>query len=150
MKNFDMGRKGLVSVLALAIGVGAEKFGGGLSTELLTLLISVVSVFTGANVLSQKIGGGSSSQPQKEADIIDEGSPEPDLSSEVKRIGDYLNQLDQVCGRQFQEYNRQHEETIKLLTAHGNSINGLTNIINGKGAQRGPERIEKTIVNLAE
>lgn len=155
MKNFDLGRKGLVSVLALLIGVGAEKYGGGLSPQLLTLLISIVSVFTGANVLSQKIGAGGSSLPQNQDQSP---SPEPedpmngeptDFEERLAQLNKYITDLDNVCGRQFTEYNKQHEETLKLLKAHGNSINGLSDILNGKGAQRA-ERVEKTIVNLAE
>lgn len=44
-------RKVMVSLIAILIGAGAEKFGGGLSEHLSQLLIAVVAVFTGGNVL---------------------------------------------------------------------------------------------------
>lgn len=49
-------RKVMVNLLIVLIGVIIEKFAGGLSDNLSTMLISVAAIFTGGNVLSN-LGG---------------------------------------------------------------------------------------------
>lgn len=43
-------RKLLVSLIALVVGLGLEKFGGGLSENMMVSLIAIVGIFTGGNV----------------------------------------------------------------------------------------------------
>lgn len=43
-------RKLMVSLIALALGVVLEKFGGGLSENMMTSLIAIVAIFAGGNV----------------------------------------------------------------------------------------------------
>lgn len=45
-------RKVMVSLIAILIGTGLDKFGGGLSDSMLHLLIAAVAIFTGGNVLT--------------------------------------------------------------------------------------------------
>lgn len=40
----------MVSLIALAVGVALEKFGGGLSDNMMTSLIAIVAIFAGGNV----------------------------------------------------------------------------------------------------
>lgn len=42
----------MVSLIAILIGTGLDKFGGGLSDSMLHLLIAAVAIFTGGNVLT--------------------------------------------------------------------------------------------------
>lgn len=43
-------RKVMVSLIAILIGAGMDKFGGGLTDHMMTLLIAGVGIFTGGNI----------------------------------------------------------------------------------------------------
>ncbi|UOF79065.1 hypothetical protein [Caudoviricetes sp.] len=97
-------RKLVVTILALAVGAGFEKFGGGLTDEMVTTILGIVGIFTSGNMIEHIVaafGGKKKDEDRIEPDMVEEleyrmSVPQVDpVSKELSEIKAFVNNLNE-------------------------------------------------------
>lgn len=120
-------RKLVVSLIALAIALGFEKFGGGLTPNMQDSLIAIVAIFTGGNVMEHLANALKIVKGSKIGDIVEailpgdqglgreqqeqEQEPPKDLTPYVQELYNRMASVEQIQGTQAKNI----ESIVKLM-----------------------------------
>ncbi len=109
-------RKVTLSVIALVGVVLMEKFGGGLSQDTRDFILTVLGIFTGGNVLSKGIQAAKDVKISKQevvSEDITEDARIPVMVEDIKKIVNYVNNLDKTFGEKLQEVNAKISDPVQ-------------------------------------
>lgn len=126
-------RKLMITILALAIGAGFEKFGGGLSDEMVTAILGLVGIFTGGNMVEHIM---SVIKGKKQAKPI-----EQDMSSDIRNHNQQPMSLEQLFSKVYVELDNIRNNAANVneqLKIQASNTAAIVNVINTMRGAVGP------------